>query len=207
MSTTIQRIESVGPDRRARRLFFEDSSEARVTSAAVLKLLSLDVGSEVDLDQLHAALAEQEPQLARERALQLLGYRERSRAELRQRLLENGYPTGVVDSVVDRFCEVELVDDVRFASAWVRTRASGGYGRRRIARELAEKGVDESIINSALSDELTDDELCRARASLRGRQPRDAKDRQRLVRRLVSRGFEFRTALDAVDRDPGVDDI
>jgi regulatory protein len=125
--------------------------------------------------------------------------------ELSQRLLDNGYPAGVVDTVVDRFCEVELVDDARFASAWVRTRASAGYGRRRIARELAEKGVDESIAQAALDDELTDDEMSRARASLRGRQPRDAKDRERLVRRLVSRGFDFRTALDAVGPAPSVD--
>jgi regulatory protein len=207
MITTIQRIESVGPDRRARRLFFDDSSEPRVTSAAALKLLSLDVGSEVDLEELLTALAEHEPQLARDRALQLLGYRERSRAELRQRLLDNGYPARVVDSVVDRFCEVELVDDARFASAWVRSRGGAGYGRRRIARELEEKGVDEFIIQAALDEELLDDELSRARASLRGRLPRDAKDRERLVRRLVSRGFEFRTALDAVGRAPGVGDV
>ena len=200
MGTTIQRIENAGPDVRARRLVFDDASTPCVTSAAVLKLLSLDVGSAVDTDQLRAALAEHEPRLARERALQLLGYRERSRAELRQRLLDNGYSRDVVDPVVERFCEVELVDDRRFASAWVRTRASAGYGRHRIARELAEKGVDDDIISAALDDELRSDELSRATAALRGRRPRDAKDRERLVRRLVSRGFEFRIAHDAVGR-------
>jgi regulatory protein len=201
MGTTIQRIESAGPDARARRLVFEDASESRVTSAAALKLLALEPGSAVDLPELHAELAELEPRLARERALQLLGYRERSCAELRQRLLDNGYPAGVVDGVVGRFCEVELVDDARFASAWVRSRVSAGYGRRRVARELAEKGVDDDIIQSALDEEMGGDEVSRARDSLRGRTARDAKERERLIRRLVSRGFELRVALEVVDSD------
>jgi regulatory protein len=207
MGTTIQRIENAGPDVRARRLIFDDASTPRVTSAAVLKLLSLDVGSAVDTEQLRVALAEHEPRLARERALQLLGYRERSRAELRQRLLDNGYPRDVVDPVVERFCEVELVDDRRFAAAWVRTRDSAGYGRRRIARELTDKGVEQDIISAALDDELHSDELSRATAALRGRAPSDARDRERLVRRLVSRGFEFRVALDAVGRAAADDEL
>jgi regulatory protein len=153
----------------------------------------------VDPQELCVALAEHEPRLARERALQLLGYRERSRTELLERLLVNGFPREVAESVVERFCEVELVDDSRFASAWIRTRVSAGYGRRRIARELAEKGVDDHLIQSALDDEIHGDEAYRARDSLRGRRPRDAKDRERLIRRLVSRGFELRVALEAVD--------
>jgi regulatory protein len=202
VSTSIQRIESVGPDAKARRLIFEDASEPRVTSAAILKLLALEAGCAVDMEQLRMDLAENEPRLARERALQLLGYRERSCAELRQRLHDNGYPRSVVNDVVDRFCEVELIDDARFASAWVRSRVSAGYGRRRVARELAEKGIDDALIQSALEEEMGDDELRRAMDSLRGRRPRDAKERERLIRRLVSRGFELRVALEAVDADP-----
>ncbi len=101
--------------------------------------------------------------------------------------------------MVERFCEVELVDDRRFASAWVRSRSSACYGRRRIARELAEKGVADDVIASALDEELDGDELTRAREALRGRRARDSKERERLVRRLVARGFEFRIAREAVD--------
>ena len=112
--------------------------------------------------------------------------------------MDNGYPAKVVHTVVKRFQEVELVDDARFAHAWVRSRASAGYGRRRIERELAQKGVEAVVATEALEAELIDDELSRAREALRGRLPRDEKDRQKLVRRLVARGFELRVALDAV---------
>jgi regulatory protein len=204
MATTIQRVESVGPDARARRILFEDQSPSRITSAAAVKLLGLTVGSVVDHQELLGELDKCEPQLARERALQLIGYRERSCHELTQRLRDNGYPARTVAGVVSRFCEVELVDDGRFASAWVRSRASAGYGRRRILHELAEKGIDEDTARAAVEEELSGEELPRARATLRGRTPRDAKDRERLIRRLVARGFDVRVALDAVGQIPEV---
>jgi regulatory protein len=202
MATTIQRIESVGPDARARRICFEDHSASRVTSAAALKLLGLTVGSVVDRQELLDELGRCEPRLARERALQLIGYRERSCHELSQRLRDNGYPIPTVAEVVSRFCEVELVDDHRFASAWARSRANAGYGRRRILRELAEKGIDDDTALEAVEDELSGDELTRAQEALRGRVPRGGKDRERLIRRLVARGFEVRVALDAVGPSP-----
>ena len=117
-------------------------------------------------------------------------------------LRDNGYPDATVGEVVSRFCEVELVDDRRFAFAWVRSRANAGYGRRRILRELAEKGIDDDTAQAAVDEELSGDELSRAREALRHRVPRDAKDRERLVRRLVARGFEVRVALDAVGPTP-----
>jgi regulatory protein len=206
VGTTIQRIESVGPNARARRICFDGDFAPRVTSASAVKLLGLEPGSTVKPQEILDALARHEPQLARDRALQLIGYRERSRSELTQRLLDNGFPRPVVDTVVARFCEVELVDDRRFASAWVRSRTSAGYGLRRIRRELAEKGVDDEITTAVLDEETDGDELSRARDSLRGRQPRDPKDRERLVRRLVARGFELRVALDAVGPMPELDE-
>ena len=77
-----------------------DQSASRVTSAAALKQLGLTVGSVVDRRRLMDELDEHEPQLARERALQLLSYRERSCHELSQRLLDNGYPAPTVAGVV-----------------------------------------------------------------------------------------------------------
>jgi len=200
MLTTIERIESVGPEARARRVCFADGSPDRTTSAAAIKLLRVEAGSVVDRDDLLRQLEDAEPQLARDRALQLIGYRERSRHELRDRLVRDGYPHVVANAVVARFCEVELVDDERFAGAWIRSRLASGHGLRRIRRELAEKGVADHVIEEALLENAGDDELARASASLRGRVPRDAKERQRLVRRLVARGFDLRVAVDAVGR-------
>lgn len=192
------RIESAGPDRRARRLHFGENAE-RLTSAAVVRALGLSEGSDVDLQ----TVAELEETCARERALQLVGYRERSVTELRNRLLNDGYPSPLVAALVDRFVELMLVDDRRFAGQWVRNRLAAGYGSVRIRRELAEKGVATHLIEAALEEAVehdADDEHDRARRVLRGKTPADAKERERLIRRLVSRGFSLSVALAVVGR-------
>ena len=199
MTPRIVRIEDAGPDRKARRLVFEDGLDPRVTSAAVVKELGLEADSTVPADSLEVALAEAEHRLAKDRALGLLGYRERSAAELARKLRDSGYAASTVSPIVGRFIELGLVDDERFAGMWVRSRVSAGHGARGIARELAEKGVAPQVISAALERDCpADTQVASARESLRGRRPADRKERDRLVRRLVARGFDLSTALQAV---------
>lgn len=201
MSPTIEHIESAGPNRRARRLVFSDGSEPRLTSAAVVRDTGVAEGTTIAPQDLEAALAEAEARLARERLLRLLATRDRSRLELDRRLREDGYPDPIRSDLLDRFEQVGLVDDARFATGWARTRVLAGYGIRRITCELVEKGIDRELIARALDETTEGDEVERARAVLRGRSPGSVKERDRLVRKLVSRGFDIRVALAAIDTD------
>ena len=193
------RIEIAGPGAKARRLVFDDGGAPRETSAAAVKRLGIEEGTEVAREAVVAALSETEYGLAKERALRLLGYREHSAEELLRKLRDTGYPEAVAQAVVARFTEIELVDDARFAAAWNRSRAAAGYGPRRIRRELEMRGVSPETIRNALSDgEDSEDELARALSALGGRTAADRQGRDRLVRRLVSRGFALSVALRAV---------
>ena len=199
MTPRIVRIEDAGPDRKARRLVFDDGSEPRMTSSAVVKELGLTPDTDLPADALEAALAETEPALAKERALSLLGYRERTESELARKLRDSGYGAPTVAGVVARFAELGLVDDERFAGMWVRSRVAAGHGARRIQRELAEKGVAPEVVSVALERDCPlDTQVARARESLRGRRPANRKERDRLVRRLVTRGYDLSTALQAL---------
>lgn len=204
MCAIISRIENAGPDMRARRIFFEGDPDFRTTASTVVKKLGLAEGDEVDRSLLESELAAEELPLAKERALKLLGYRERSAYELHRKLRDSGFPEVVTSAVVERFSEIELVDDERFASAWTRSRRSAGYGERRIARELADKGVAPGLIESVLADDGGATEVERAFAALRGKTPRDRDDAQRLTKRLLGRGFSLAVARSAVDQAWGV---
>ena len=211
MSTTVARIEHAGPDMRARRLVFSDGSPSRTTSAAAIKELGVEEGAELSPQMLEDALAAIEPGLAKDRALRLLGYREHSRAELERKLRDSGYPRGLSAGIVERFVEVELVDDARFASAWVRSRRIARYGTRRIRQELERRGIAPEVIGAALDEGSpdSDDELSRAVAALGTRAASDRSSRDKLVRRLVGRGFSLGVSIAAVDttRSPGSDDM
>lgn len=198
MSAIITHIECAGPELKARRLVFNDESD-RLTSAAAVRTLGLEEGSTLSKAEVEERLDEVEPDLAKNRALRLLGYRERSIAEVKRKLATSGYPRRVVDAVVSRLVDLGLVDDARFAAMWSRSRASAGYGRRRVARELADKGVPSETATKALDEAFgDDDQVARARALLRGAKPTTRAERDRLLRRLVSRGFDLSTALAAL---------
>jgi SOS response regulatory protein OraA/RecX len=203
--TMIERIETAGPGSKARRLVFDDGSEPRLTSAAVLRERGLKEGDTIWLEDLENALSPIEYRLAKERALRLLGYREHSAAELRGKLRDSGYPQAVAAAVTDRFVEVELVDDARFAGLWTRSRIAAGYGPRRIRRELSQRGIDADLIDRELSESFDPrEELGRARAALGSHAATDRAGRERLVRRLVSKGFSLSIALRAVE---GCEDV
>ena len=89
----------------------------------------------------------------REACLQLLAVRQRSRAELAQRLSRKGFEFTQVEPVLDRLAEVELIDDAAFARTWVQSRHRySGKGKRALAAELKLKGVDDSVAAEALAE-------------------------------------------------------
>ncbi|MGI8775544.1 MAG: regulatory protein RecX [Actinomycetota bacterium] len=78
-----------------------------------------------------------------------LSRRSHSEAELRQKLGRRSDPA-VIDRVVARLYELELLDDAAFAAAWVEERGDK-KGRRALESELRGKGVASDVIAEALS--------------------------------------------------------
>ncbi|WP_307796925.1 regulatory protein RecX [Williamsia soli] len=143
-------------------------------------------------------------------ALRLLGVRARSRSELSKRLQDKDFPAEEIDSVMERLERQQLLDDNDFAQQWVRSRhLHSGKGRAALRHELRNKGVDQVIIDDALSQVDDDAEHDRAAELLRRKThrltaedliERDARDRhtRRLVAMLVRRGYSPSLALGLV---------
>ncbi len=104
--------------------------------------------------------------IAHEAALRLLTHRERSEAEIRKHLAIRGIDGDTIEDELERLRSTGLIDDRRFARAWV-TERSGGRGRRLLRHELALKGIDTESAEAA-TGELDDTEaatrLARGRA-------------------------------------------
>lgn len=129
----------------------------------------------------------------------------RTRAQLAETCRRRGAPEAAVETVLDRFAELGLVDDEAFARAWVDSRHAGrGLARRALRHELRHRGVDEQTVAQAL--EVVDDEAERrsAEALVRARLPGLARHdratrRRRLHGLLVRRGYSSGLALGVVD--------
>ena len=92
------------------------------------------------------------PAAIRAKALELLARREHSRLELRQKLLQRGFPIERIEPVLDRLIEERLLDEGRYAELYACARADKGYGPLRIARELRERGVPDDAVAAAVDD-------------------------------------------------------
>lgn len=145
-----------------------------------------------------------------ERALTLLGFRARSVAELRGKLIERGAPKAEVEEVLARLASQKLLDDADFARQFARARITGpGASRIRILQELRRKGVASEVAERAL-EQLGEEEGIDATASVHRVAEKKWKAlakldeltrRRRLYAFLARRGFnpdEIRSAMNKV---------
>ena len=105
---------------------------------------------------------------AHEAALRLLATRPRSETEMRTRLAMRGVEPGAIDDEVERLHGSGLLDDQKFAEAWVedRKRASP-RGKRMLRYELLGRGIDPAAAEQAtidVDDRETAISLARTRA-------------------------------------------
>ena len=86
-------------------------------------------------------------------ALHLLGRRELSVQQLRERLLDREHAREDVDRAIDLLLENKALDDARVAGAYVRTALKiKGRGRLRIQRELQMMGIAKEVAAEALAE-------------------------------------------------------
>ncbi|QUH05928.1 regulatory protein RecX [Saccharopolyspora erythraea] len=140
----------------------------------------------------------------------LLAARARSRSELRQALLRKEIEEDVADEVLQKFADAGLIDDAAFAETWVHARQRNkGLGRRALGFELRRKGVDENLVEAALSTVDEDVEVERARELVRrklrslGSADYTAKMRRlvgMLARKGYSEGLAYRVAKEELER-------
>ena len=128
----------------------------------------------------------------RNRALGLLARREHSRTELQRKLAAHAEDPQELVDLLDDLSRRGWLSDVRFAEALVQSKQAK-FGTTRLAYELRERGVADSVIREQLAD-LKDSELERARQvwqSKFGVIPTDTKARAKQMRFLQSRGFSL----------------
>lgn len=193
---------------RARRVYL-DGVEWAVLPAEVVRELGLRVGQQIEQDTLAERVIAAAPGQAWQRVLKLLNLRERGSEELRRRLRDDGYDADAAESAVARAIDLGFVDDRRFAEALGRALSHGKrQGRRRVARELAAKGVDEELAATVLEN-CCDEESERGRAERLARSlvQRCRHEPARVASRLVSRGYEsglaWRVAREACEATEG----
>jgi regulatory protein len=146
--------------------------------------------------------SEERLQHALEVAYRFLGRRDRTAAEVRERLEAEKIDAEVADEAIAELTRQGYLDDARYAQRFAEDRRTiDAWGAERIERRLSAVGVDPALIAVALGERDGAEELEAALAVLRRRFPRapaDDRDRDRALGILVRKGYDLDLAYDAV---------
>jgi regulatory protein len=142
-------------ERRGKARVFVDGEYWAELDAGVAIECGLREGAAFSWEELGRARVAGERPVAMGRALNLLGYRARSEAEVRERLGRYGYAGETVEAVVGRLEELGYLDDAEFARLKAREKARK-YGPRRVSLELRKSGVGEELAREVVAEEFAD---------------------------------------------------
>ena len=130
-------------------------------------------------------------------AVRLLSRREHSAFEIRDKLHKRDFDEAEIEQAIIELQQGGWLSDERFAEAYIRMRQMKGFGPIRIAMELNERGVKDSIVDDYLQ---ADDEAWQQGLEqqylkkYKNRLIADYNDKAKRIRFLQYRGFP----LDAI---------
>lgn len=152
----------------------------------------LGVGKELTASELASLKDESTFGKAYGRALDYIMRRPRSEKELRDYAWKKQWPKELTERVLARLRTKGYLDDAKFAQAWVRHRALGKpISQRKLRLELQQKGLNEDLINAALTDERSEFNEATALQRLVTKKRGRYIDQQKFIAYLARQGFAY----------------
>jgi regulatory protein len=138
-------------------------------------------------------------------ALRLLGRRDHSVAELRQKLIRRDVAEDVIQAVLAECLRLSYLDDARTARVLIERFKRKGCGLYRIRHELAQRGLSGERFRHLLENSLAPSEerelaqqALQKKLKTLGREPEQRKRMLRLQRFLRGRGFSDAVIMDVL---------
>ena len=127
------------------------------------------------------------------KALDIVSRREHSEKEIKNKLLEKFDAPEIIEQVVLKLIENNLINDVRFAEMYVLIRKRKGFGPKKIQFELMARGIDDSISSLVITEEGSWKEAAQKafNKKFKNGASEEFKERNKQKTFLQNRGFSF----------------
>ncbi len=177
---------------KGRYSIYVDGKYAFSLSADVLLEEKIVIGVQVDERQLKAYQKLSADDKAYGLTLAYAVRRMRSEWELTEYFQRKGYDETLSQMLLERLSRLGLVDDVRFAEAWVRNRRQlKSVSKRRLLQELRQKHVAPEVIEQTLDDDEADEGAVLKELVARKRKQARYQDNLKLMQYLARQGFGY----------------
>jgi len=209
---TITKISSQKSKKRV-NLYLDGKFFCGLELSVVLKH-GLKVGQGLSEEKLATLVNQSEKETLFQKAANFISYRPRSEKEVRDHLKKKvkritsesaSWRTRGWESIIKRLKKSGLLNDHVFAKWWINQRLEfRPKGKFALRAELIKKGIDRKIIEEALKEVSFEEEVKaakkiyeKAKKQLKSIEPK--KKKERLIRRLSSRGFPWEIIKMVVD--------
>ena len=132
------------------------------------------------------------------KSLDILSRREHSVSELRNKLIRFNPDPNDLKDVIERLITSNFLDDKRFASAFIRSKAESGYGPNYISQYLAKKGIPSDKYD-IYSLEIDWEDKCLTQFNKKRRNKEiNFKEKEKILMFLAYRGFSYEIIKNAL---------
>ncbi len=132
-------------------IIFDDGSVFGISEDVFISH-NFTIGSEINDDSFNNIVNEELKVKVYNSALRLLGYRMRSCAEMKQRLVEKKYPINIIEEVIDKLLKVGYLNDNEFANAFARDKVrSKKLGQMALRVEFIPHKIESDILEKAIN--------------------------------------------------------
>ena len=169
-----------------------DNGEEVILYRAEIRKLGIEEHTSVTEQMYHTIYMEILGTRAKRRAMHLLERQDRTEKQLRDKLLQNGYPAVCIDCAVEYVKEYHYIDDLRYATVYIRLHQEK-KSRQKLIMDLRGKGVAGNLIEQALEEEYESSEKEKILEILQKRhydfESADEKEQRKQYQYLMRRGF------------------
>jgi regulatory protein len=137
--------------------------------------------------------------------MRLCSKAEKSSGDALRLMYRWGVPIAERQGVLDKLVEMRFIDDARYAEAYTREKSQlAGWGARKIAQNLYQKGVSKDIVAKTLAMLESDDQRAMLVKRLQRKLPTikattDYERRGKLLRYALSLGYDYDMVISVID--------
>lgn len=185
---------------------FVDEKYAFSLSDTALLESKLVPGQELDSEELKRWKQASADDKVLGRALQYAMIRPRSRWEMETYLQRKKAAPALVESILNKLSNFNMLNDLGFARAWVQNRRLlRPTSKRKLQQELRAKRVADDIITQVLEeDETEENDILKELVAKKRQQAKYKNDDLKLMQYLARQGFSYgdiKAALEVEDED------